>query len=161
MTLFCTIIVYTLSNKQIQCGIFCLLSLANIPTAPAADTRSTSSRKSKQKPNIIFILADDLGYGDLGCYGQKQIKTPQLDKMASEGLRFTDAYCGAPVCAPSRCVLMTGLNQGHGRVRGNVDATTLPATLLAEDVTVANVLKDAGYTTGLIGKWGLGEAAEE
>src|SRR3954466_6120555 len=110
-----------------------------------------------RKPNIIFILADDLGYGDLGCYGQKQIKTPQLDRMASEGLRFTDAYAGAPVCAPSRCVLMTGLNHLHGRVRGNVEATSLPATLLAEDVAVGSVLKDAGYATGLIGKWALGE----
>jgi arylsulfatase A-like enzyme len=123
----------------------------------ARAAKSEASHSASKQPNIIFIMADDLGYGDVGCFGQKQIKTPQLDQMATEGLRFSQAYAGAPVCAPSRCVLMTGLHQGHGRVRGNVDATSLPATLLAEDVTVASVLKDAGYKTGLIGKWGLGE----
>ena len=113
------------------------------------------SEKSKQelKPNIIYILSDDLGYGDLGCYGQEIIQTPEIDKMASEGIRFTDHYSGSTVCAPSRCTLMTGLNTGHARVRGNATAPLLP-----EDVTVAELLKSAGYTTGLIGKWGLGEA---
>lgn len=106
----------------------------------------------RRKPNIIFILADDLGYGDLGCYGQAEIKTPNLDRMAAEGMRFTDAYAGSTVCAPSRCTLMTGLHTGHCRVRGNALAPLLP-----EDVTVAEVLKQAGYATGLVGKWGLGE----
>jgi arylsulfatase A-like enzyme len=104
------------------------------------------------KPNIVFILADDLGYGDLGCYGQEQIKTPCLDKMATEGLRFTQAYAGSTVCAPSRCALMTGCHTGHARIRGN---GTL--NILKEDVTVAELLKEAGYYTALIGKWGLGE----
>ncbi|MFN4258410.1 MAG: arylsulfatase [Gemmataceae bacterium] len=104
------------------------------------------------KPNIIFILADDLGYGDLGCYGQKLIQTPNIDRLATEGMRFTDAYAGSTVCAPSRCVLMTGKHTGHARVRGNARVPLEP-----EDVTVAEVLKAAGYTTGLIGKWGLGE----
>ncbi len=104
------------------------------------------------KPNLIFILADDLGYGDLGCYGQEQIQTPCLDRMAEEGLLFTSAYAGAPVCAPSRCALMTGLHTGHTRIRGNAKIPLEP-----EDVTVAEVLQEAGYTTGLIGKWGLGE----
>src|ERR1041384_3311795 len=72
-----------------------------------------------QKPNIIFILADDLGYGELGCYGQQKIKTPNLDKMAAEGMRFTQCYAGTTVCAPSRCALMTGLHTGHTRIRGN------------------------------------------
>lgn len=103
-------------------------------------------------PNIIFILADDLGYGDLGCYGQKVIQTPRLNQMASEGLRFTDAYAGSTVCAPSRSALMTGQHTGHTRVRGNALVPLLP-----EDVTVAEVLKEAGYETALIGKWGLGE----
>jgi arylsulfatase A-like enzyme len=108
------------------------------------------------KPNIIFILADDLGYGDVGCYGQKRIKTPNIDRMASEGLRFTQAYAGATVCAPSRCVLMTGLHGGHARVRG-LDPPYLPGLYLVDsDETVAEVLKDAGYATGVIGKWGLG-----
>jgi len=103
-------------------------------------------------PNIIFILADDLGYGDLGCYGQKQIRTPNIDRLAAEGMRFTQCYAGSTVCAPSRCCLMTALHTGHGRVRGNA---LVP--LQAEDKTVAEVLKGAGYTTALVGKWGLGE----
>ena len=105
------------------------------------------------KPNILFILADDLGYGDLGCYGQKLIATPNIDKLASEGIRFTQFYCGSTVCAPSRCALMTGKHTGHARIRGNARVD-----LLAEDITVAEVLKDAGYHTGLVGKWGLGTA---
>jgi arylsulfatase A-like enzyme len=105
------------------------------------------------KPNIIFILADDLGYGDLGCYGQTKIKTPNIDKLASEGIRFTDCYAGSTVCAPSRCALMTGLHTGHNRIRGNGAGLALAP----EDVTVAEVLKRAGYHTALIGKWGLGD----
>lgn len=104
-------------------------------------------------PNIIYILADDLGYGDLGCYGQETIKTPEIDKMAAEGMRFTSHYSGSTVCAPSRCTLMTGLHTGNARVRGNA---TVP--LQPDDVTVAELLQDAGYSTALIGKWGLGEA---
>lgn len=109
---------------------------------------------SRPRPNAIFILADDLGYGDLGCYGQKLIQTPRLDRMATEGMRFTDCYAGCTVCAPSRCCLMTGLHTGHSRVRGNALVPLEPA-----DVTVAEVLKPAGYATGLVGKWGLGEEA--
>lgn len=109
--------------------------------------------RAAAKPNILFILADDLGYGDLGCYGQKVIQTPRLDRLAAEGLRFTDCYAGSTVCAPSRCVLMTGLHTGHCRVRGNALVPLEP-----EDVTVAEVLQSAGYATGIIGKWGLGEA---
>ena len=105
-----------------------------------------------QRPNIIFILADDLGYGDLGCYGQKSIQTPNIDQMAVEGIRFTDHYAGSTVCAPSRCCLMTGLHTGHAFIRGN---DRIP--LRTSDVTVAELLKQAGYTTGIIGKWGLGE----
>jgi arylsulfatase A-like enzyme len=104
-------------------------------------------------PNIIFILADDLGYGDLGCYGQKKIQTPNLDQLAADGVRFTQCYAGTTVCAPSRSSLMTGQHTGHTRVRAN-DASPL----LPEDVTVAEVLKKAGYSTGLMGKWGLGLA---
>jgi arylsulfatase A-like enzyme len=110
------------------------------------------------KPNLIFILADDLGYGELGCYGQKVIQTPQLDRMAKEGLRFTHFYAGATVCAPSRSVLMTGLHHGRTRVRGNAGKQNPQAQALKpEDVTVAEVLKQAGYATALIGKWGLGD----
>jgi arylsulfatase A-like enzyme len=102
-------------------------------------------------PNIIFILADDLGYGELGCYGQKRIKTPNIDRLAAEGVRFTQCYAGTTVCAPSRSCLMTGQHSGHTRIRGN-DAYPLQP----QDVTVAQVLKTAGYHTGLVGKWGLG-----
>lgn len=108
--------------------------------------------KSRRKPNIIYIMADDLGYGDLGCYGQKTIQTPFIDRMAKQGTRFTDCYAGSTVCAPSRCCLMTGHHTGHARIRGNARHPLLP-----EDVTVAEVLKDAGYATGIVGKWGLGE----
>ncbi len=103
-------------------------------------------------PNIVFIMADDLGYGDVGCYGQQTIQTPVIDRLASEGLRCTACYAGSTVCAPSRCVLMTGLHTGHARIRGNALVPLEPG-----DVTVAEVLKSAGYVTGIFGKWGLGE----
>ncbi len=106
-----------------------------------------------RKPNIVFILADDLGYGDLGCYGQKLVPTPNIDRIAAEGTRFTQAYAGSTVCAPSRCALMTGLHTGHARIRGNA---RVPLEL--SDVTVAKVLKEAGYRTAMFGKWGLGSA---
>jgi arylsulfatase A-like enzyme len=116
-------------------------------------TTSAVAQASK-KPNIIFILADDLGYGDVGCYGQKKIKTPNLDKMAKQGMRFTQAYAGSTVCAPSRCVLMTGKHSGHAHIRGNALVPLRP-----EDVTLATLLRRGGYVTALIGKWGLGEPA--
>ena len=106
----------------------------------------------KKQPNIIYILADDLGYGDLGCYGQEIIQTPNIDKLAEEGMRFTDHYAGSTVCAPSRCCLMIGFHTGHALVRGNARVPMRPS-----DVTVAELLKEAGYSTGIIGKWGLGE----
>jgi arylsulfatase A-like enzyme len=105
----------------------------------------------QKKPNIIYVLADDLGYGDLGCYGQKQFKTPNLDKMASEGIRFTDFHSGSTVCAPSRCALMTGKTMGHAYIRGNGE---IP--LRDEDYTLAEYMKENGYRTGVFGKWGLG-----
>jgi arylsulfatase A-like enzyme len=111
------------------------------------------SAQSQRLPNIVYILADDLGYGDLGCYGQQRVQTPRLDQMAAEGMRFTQHYSGSTVCAPSRCCLMTGMHTGHARVRGN-DRNPLQA----DDVTGAECLKEAGYTTALIGKWGLGDA---
>jgi arylsulfatase A-like enzyme len=106
------------------------------------------------KPNIIFILADDLGYGDLGCFGQKRIQTPNIDRLAAEGTRFTQVYAGDTVCAPSRCALMTGKHVGHCRIRGNAKNVYLEQS----DITVAKVLKQAGYRTGIFGKWGLGGA---
>jgi arylsulfatase A-like enzyme len=109
------------------------------------------------RPNIILILADDLGIGDLGCYGQKILKTPNIDRLATEGMRFVNAYAGAMVCAPSRCTLMTGYHLGHATVRGNWEIYPEGQYPLAErDTTVAACLKQAGYTTGICGKWGLG-----
>lgn len=114
-----------------------------------------------ERPNLIWIMADDLGYGDLGCYGQKVIQTPELDRMAKEGLRFTQFYAGATVCAPSRSVLMTGQHHGHTRVRGNAgQKNPLAQALRAEDITVAKVLQQAGYKTTLYGKWGLGDVGK-
>jgi arylsulfatase A len=112
------------------CGVF-------VPLASAA------------RPNVIFILTDDLGYGDLSCYGQRNFKTPHLDRLASEGIRFTSHYAGATVCAPSRCALMTGFHAGHASIRGNG-----PFALKADpnDLTIATLLRRAGYSTALIGK---------
>lgn len=109
------------------------------------------------RPNIVFILADDLGYADLGCYGQKRIRTPNIDRIAAEGIRFTQAYCGTSVCAPSRCSLMTGLHIGHACIRAN--RATPPEgqqPLSTGTFTVARMLQQAGYRTACIGKWGLG-----
>ena len=129
-----------------------LLLTLSLPVLAAGQTKAPS------KPNLIWIMADDLGWGDLGCYGQKVITTPNLDRMAAEGMRFTHFYSGATVCAPSRCVFMTGLHHGHTRVRGNAgDANPAAQALKPEDVTVAKALKEAGYKTALIGKWGLGD----
>jgi len=127
------------------------LLIGSFPCPANSQSRNAARLEPKPKPNIIFILADDLGYGDIGCFGQKKIKTPNLDQMAREGMRFTSVYAGSTVCAPSRCALMTGLHSGHGWIRGNS-----PLALRPEDETVAEVLKRAGYRTGLVGKWGLG-----
>ena len=119
--------------------------------------------KSKTKPNIIYILADDLGYGELGCYGQTKIRTPNIDQLAAEGMKFTQHYSGSPVCAPSRCTLLTGKHTGHSYIRSNKemggwgpDEPEGQLHIPAETITLAKLLKTAGYTTGAMGKWGLG-----
>jgi arylsulfatase A-like enzyme len=114
------------------------------------------------KPNIVYILADDLGYGDLGCYGQKDIRTPNLDQMAKEGMLFTQHYAGSTVCAPSRSCLMTGLHTGHTPIRGNREHKPEGQyPLPKEAATIAEVLHKAGYVTGAFGKWGLGYPGSE
>ncbi len=132
-----------------------LIACSCTPSAPTEAART-------QRPNIIYIMADDLGYADLGCYGQKLIRTPHIDRMAAEGRKFPQCYAGNAVCAPSRSSLMTGLHPGHTTVRNNfAQVGGVPpqgrVPLRAEDVTVAEVLKKAGYATGITGKWGLGE----
>lgn len=136
-----------------------LLSTCVCPTLLHAET--SDATKSTERPNIIFILADDMGIGDLGCYGQKDIQTPNIDELAKRGMRFTHHYSGSTVSAPSRCCLMTGKHTGHGYVRGNKGVKNEKGEvwdihLPAEETTVAQVLKDKGYATLCVGKWGLG-----
>ncbi|MBL8229688.1 MAG: arylsulfatase [Bryobacterales bacterium] len=126
-------------------------------TAAGGAAAGGAAAQARRPPNILLILADDLGYGDVGCFGQKQIQTPHLDRMASEGMRFTQAYAGNTVCAPSRCCLMTGKHPGHARVRSNhIWTREEELTLQPGDACVAQMLKKAGYATGLVGKWSLG-----
>jgi len=132
------------------------LSLISIFVISCQSQPKDNSEKAT-KPNIIYIMADDLGYGDVGCFGQKIIQTPNLDKMAEEGIRFTDHYAGTSVCAPSRCVLMTGKHMGHAEIRGNKQVQPAGQMPLSEEsIAVAELVKEAGYKTALIGKWGLG-----
>lgn len=142
---------------------WCCLS-ATVICASCENKENTN--KSQQKPNIIFILADDMGYGDLACYGNKYIQTPNIDKLAETGTRFTQCYAGSGVSSPSRCALMTGKNTGNTTIRDNFcitgglegkkgEATIRRMHLLPEDTTIATILRDAGYRTGLVNKWHL------
>lgn len=146
---------------------FLLISVALLPA-----TLKIYSAEKPLKPNIIFILCDDMGYGDLGCYGQKYIQTPNLDRMAQEGMRFTQAYAGSPVSAPSRAALMTGRHSGHGHVRGNKEYWPQSPVMKygenkdwsivgqepydANHVILPEIMKNNGYTTGMFGKWAGG-----
>ena len=134
------------------------VALADTPPAPA--------QHASRPPNVVLILADDLGLGDLGCYGQKHIQTPRLDRLAADGMQFTRFYAAAPVCAPSRCSIMTGKHGGHAYVRDNKETqgkdpflgqTPIPAA----EVTLAELFKSKGYATGAFGKWGLGGVGTE
>src|ERR1035437_2804594 len=127
-------------------ALFLCLAVATAACSSRAQTNRPFA-SAVRKPSIIFILADDLGYGDLGCYGQTKIKTPNLDRLAAEGMCFTNFYAGSTVCAPSRCSLMTGLHTGHAFIRGNAALALRP-----QDLTVAEVLKQAGYRTGQTGR---------
>ncbi|MGB7294045.1 MAG: sulfatase-like hydrolase/transferase [Candidatus Aminicenantales bacterium] len=124
-------------------------------------------RRAAAKPNIIYILTDDLGYGELGCYGQRKIRTPHIDRLAAEGIRFTQHYSGSPVCAPTRCTLLTGKHTGRAYIRDNDEMEERgdvwhdlslegQRPLLPGIVTIGTLLKDAGYATGAVRKWGLG-----
>ena len=150
------------------CGLAILAGLFSLPGC-----MNTAPEQGNNNPNIIFILADDLGYGDLGCYGQKFIETPNLDQLAAEGMKFIQHYSGSPVCAPSRCVLLTGMHSGHAYIRGNdewgdrgevwdyramIADSTLEGQrpLPAGTITIGTLLQSEGYRTGMVGKWGLG-----
>ncbi len=114
------------------------------------------------KPNVVFIMADDLGYGDVGCYGQRRFETPNIDRLAAEGMRFTQHYAGCTVCAPSRCSLMTGMHTGHAFIRGNREVKPEGQwPMPAEITTLAELFQEAGYSTGMFGKWGLGAPGTE
>jgi arylsulfatase A-like enzyme len=132
-------------------ALLVVLSGCNSQPSPYSGPTSTPPILPAKRPNIVFIMADDLGYGELGCYGSTKIKTPNIDRLAKEGIRFTQAYSGNPLCAPSRCTLLTGLHTGHCLVRFNIDRPLRP-----QDTTIAQVLKSTGYKTAVIGKWGLG-----
>ncbi|NNE76770.1 MAG: arylsulfatase, partial [Pricia sp.] len=128
----------------------------------SGDTAMQQATDSVAKPNIIYILADDLGYADLSSYGQKKFKTPNIDKLASQGIRFTQHYSGSTVCAPSRSALMTGMHTGHTFVRGNKEVQPEGQHPIPDDTyTLAEAMKKAGYVTGAFGKWGLGFPGSE
>jgi arylsulfatase A-like enzyme len=143
MTLSC-------AAARASCGVL-LAALAALP-------RPAGAAPAPSRPNILLIQADDLGHGDLGAYGQARFGTPRLDRLAREGMRFTHYYAGSTVCAPSRAALMTGRHTGHGWIRGNGRLPEGDVPLRPEDITVAEVLRAAGYRTAVIGKWGLGQA---
>lgn len=139
------------------------LKLAGVAalSVPGCGGLRAGANSGKRPPNIVFIMADDLGYSELGCYGQKKIKTPNIDALAQQGMRFTQYYSGSAVCAPARCNLMTGLHGGHAQIRNNREVGTWDSfqgqfPLQAQTMTVAKLLKEQGYATGAFGKWGLG-----
>ena len=149
----------TLMRTELAIHVAFLLAFLSSPLLAAEDAPARlASDVAQRRPNIIVILADDLGYGDVGCFGQKMLKTPRLDAMAAEGMRFTQFYAGSTVCAPSRCVLMTGKHTGRAIVRGNSHEHIV---IRPDEVTVASLLKKAGYATACIGKWGMGTPAPE
>lgn len=138
--------------KKLCCLLTCTIGMLT----PAADSAA------QPKPNVVYILADDLGYGDLGCYGQKKLPTPNIDRLATEGIKFTDHYSGNTVCSPSRAVLMTGQHPGHVHCRGNAGRSQESVMALDPSMTtLPRLFKNAGYATGAFGKWGLGITCEE
>lgn len=135
-------------------GVVAGVGIGQVLAVPAA--------KAKKTPNVVFILADDLGYGDLSCYGQQEFETPNIDRLAGEGMRFTQCYSGTTVSAPSRSSLLTGLHSGHTPIRGNREVRPEgQMSLPAGTRTVFRLFKDAGYVTGAFGKWGLGAPGAE
>ncbi|ANH83576.1 hypothetical protein A8C56_23690 [Niabella ginsenosidivorans] len=136
-----------------------ILLLVSSPDGVAA--QAPVPAKTSHKPNIIYILADDMGYGDLSCYGQQRFRTPNIDRIAREGMLFTQHYAGTAVCAPSRSSLMTGQHTGYTPIRGNSTGNKKPAFMPDSVTTIAEIMKQAGYATGAFGKWGLGAVGSE
>ncbi|WP_329275232.1 sulfatase-like hydrolase/transferase [Streptomyces sp. NBC_00691] len=154
------------SRRRFLAGSAATLGLGALPVTPAAGDPAAAAAEAaapeatRRPPNLVVVLADDLGHGELGAYGQKLITTPRIDALAGDGLRFTDAYSTAAVCAPSRCSFLTGLHTGHVTVRANPSGAQ--GSLTAGDTTIAEVLRARGYRTGVIGKWGFGpESADQ
>lgn len=153
--------------KRLLLFVYLAVLLSGCVTAPGNGASARVGTPSgnavdARPPNIVFIMADDLGYGELGSYGQEAISTPHLDRMAEEGIRYTQFYAGSTVCAPSRSSLMTGQHTGRTPVRGNKEVLPIGQTPLPDEaVTIAEVLGDAGYATGAFGKWGLGAPGSE
>lgn len=150
---------HKMKKKTVKCFDTVVLSLVVFLISPTM----IHAQQKEKKPNIIYIYADDMGYGELGCYGQQKIKTPNLDRMAKEGMRFTDHYTSTPVCAPARCMLMTGKHGGHTYIHGNYEMGGFPDSLeggqmpLPEGTfTIGKLMQQAGYATAAIGKWGMG-----
>ena len=138
--------------EQLKINLFLILCLFH-----GAILEAKAAKTDKNRPNIIYIMVDDAGYGDFGCYGQKLFATPNIDRMAAEGMRFTQHYSGSTVCAPTRCSIMNGVHTGHAYVRGNREVQPEgQAPIPASMITIPKLLKEAGYTTGMFGKWGLG-----
>ncbi len=140
-------------TRMLVVGMLLLLGIMS----ERRDTATVVAHQATPRPNILLIQADDLGYGDLSAYGQARFATPALDQLAREGIRFKHYYAGSTVCAPSRAALMTGLHTGHAWIRGNGGMPDGDVPLRLEDVTMAEALRDAGYRTAVIGKWGLGQ----
>jgi len=140
-----------------------LLPAVSLLALNAGAKEKKTVSKPTDKPNIVFILADDMGYREPGCFGGKVIETPNIDALAQQGMRFTNAYCGSNISAPSRCALLTGKHTGHAFIRDNRDIGNPDGNvaMASSEITVAEVLKSAGYTTGAFGKWGLGSVTSE
>lgn len=139
-------------TKQVMTRLFSIVLLCCVGLAHHHPVNAAG-----RQPNLIYILLDDAGYGDLSCYGQRQFKTPHIDRLAAEGMKFTDHYAGSTVCAPTRCCLMTGVHTGHSYVRGNREVQPEGQAAMPADITtIPRLLQEAGYVTGAFGKWGLG-----
>lgn len=139
-----------------------LLNFAAFAVALTFCQSQAAAADTPARPNFVYVMLDDAGYGDLSCYGQKHFATPNIDRLAAEGMRFTDHYAGSTVCAPTRCCLMTGLHTGHAFVRGNREVQPEGQWPMPGDtVTLPRLLKKAGYTTGMFGKWGLGSPGSQ